>query len=151
MSEGAGVVDAGDGSQQTLQFLVIGKCVRAIRACLCACVFSWLSVFPLHYMFVYVCVHYQDTSPLIGYKKFSGSFQELMCPPFLFRHLFIYFLVYLLISQNYLLFFFPFSGILKVEGLPGFDKLIPISSSGLYCFVSVGKYIRYCMYVIERT
>eukprot|EP00596_Hydrurales_sp_CCMP1899_P004949 CAMPEP_0119051930 /NCGR_PEP_ID=MMETSP1177-20130426/73383_1 /TAXON_ID=2985 /ORGANISM="Ochromonas sp, Strain CCMP1899" /LENGTH=1845 /DNA_ID=CAMNT_0007031303 /DNA_START=346 /DNA_END=5881 /DNA_ORIENTATION=+ len=27
--------------------------------------------------------------------------------------------------------------ILKAEGLPGFDKLIPISTSGLYCFMSV--------------
>jgi hypothetical protein len=29
--------------------------------------------------------------------------------------------------------------VLKVEGLPGFDKLIPIASSGLYCFMSLGE------------
>ena len=39
------------------------------------------------------------------------------------------------------------SGILKVEGLPGFDKLIPIASSGLYCFMSLGKHVHMYLHV----
>ena len=47
--------------------LYVRVCVRVyFRVC--------LSVFPLHFMCVYVCVRYQDTSPLIEYKKFSDSF-----------------------------------------------------------------------------
>ena len=34
--------------------------------------------------------------------------------------------------------FFFSLGIMKVEGLPGFEKLLSISNAGLYCFVSAG-------------
>ena len=38
LSEGAGVVDAGDGSQQTLQFLVLGTTFIHMCVWVCVCV-----------------------------------------------------------------------------------------------------------------
>ena len=205
MSEGAGLVDPGEGSAQSLQFLVLGTYAHTIgcpphlififQSALSSYFFIQIklmgislfsSVFPFIFIFLSLSLYLflsfffslsfsvwcecvclslclslfsclsiclSISLPLFLYLSLSLSF-SLSLSLFLSISIPLSFSFYLSISISlspalspspsirlfsFLSYSFFFSlGIMKVEGLPGFEKLLSISNAGLYCFVSAG-------------